>query len=51
MSRVRTEYGVVEGVESDGLHLFRNVPYAAAPFGVRRFRPPVAPPGQLAKTR
>ncbi|WP_439657134.1 carboxylesterase/lipase family protein [Lentzea sp. HUAS TT2] len=43
MSRVRTEYGVVEGVESDGLHLFRNVPFAAAPFGVRRFRPPSAP--------
>lgn len=40
---VSTEYGVVEGTEVDGLHFFRNVPYAAAPFGPRRFRPPTRP--------
>ncbi|MGW4872550.1 carboxylesterase/lipase family protein [Streptomyces chartreusis] len=40
MSRVRTENGVVEGLESDGLHHFRNIPYAAAPFGPNRFLPP-----------
>ncbi|NEB82088.1 carboxylesterase/lipase family protein [Streptomyces sp. SID14478] len=40
MTRVRTENGVVEGAESDGLHHFRNIPYAAAPFGANRFRPP-----------
>ncbi|WP_166459385.1 carboxylesterase/lipase family protein [Amycolatopsis pithecellobii] len=43
MSRVRTESGVVEGIESDGLHLFRNIPFAAPPFGRHRFRPPVPP--------
>ncbi|APU15398.1 MULTISPECIES: carboxylesterase/lipase family protein [Actinoalloteichus] len=43
MSRVRTDHGVVEGVESGGLHLFRNIPFAAPPFGRRRFRPPVPP--------
>ncbi|MEV8372150.1 carboxylesterase family protein [Kribbella sp. NPDC056861] len=43
MTQVKTEYGVVEGVEVDDLHLFRNLPFAQAPFGVRRFRPPVRP--------
>ena len=38
-----TEYGSVRGAEVDGLALFRNIPYAAPPFGERRFRPPVAP--------
>ncbi|MFD2422222.1 carboxylesterase/lipase family protein [Amycolatopsis pigmentata] len=43
MTRVRTEYGVVEGNESAGLHFFRNIPFAAPPFGRHRFCPPVAP--------
>lgn len=43
MSRVRTEHGVVEGIESDGLHFFRDIPFAAPPFGRHRFRPPVPP--------
>jgi para-nitrobenzyl esterase len=38
--RVLTEAGVVEGLLDDGVHLFRNVPYAAAPFGPHRFRGP-----------
>ena len=38
--RVRTEHGMVEGLEVDGLHWFRNIPYAAPPFGSRRFLPP-----------
>ncbi|MCU1423574.1 MAG: carboxylesterase type [Microbacteriaceae bacterium] len=41
--RVATEYGVIEGGEDAGLAFFLNVPYAAPPFGPRRFRPPVAP--------
>jgi para-nitrobenzyl esterase len=40
VSRVRTESGVVEGLEADGLHHFRNVPFAASPFGANRFLPP-----------
>lgn len=43
MSRVTTEQGVVEGLELDGLHFFRNIPYAAPPFGELRFRPPGPP--------
>ncbi|WP_328648658.1 carboxylesterase family protein [Amycolatopsis sp. NBC_00348] len=38
--RVRTENGVVRGLEIDGLHHFRGIPYAAPPFGPRRFLPP-----------
>ena len=37
---VSTENGVISGLELDGLHLFRNIPYAAPPFGARRFLPP-----------
>jgi len=40
---VETEYGRIEGVEVDGLSVIRNIPYAAPPFGERRFRPPVPP--------
>lgn len=43
MSRVRTENGDVEGLEVEQLHHFRNIPYAAPPFGPRRFLPPSAP--------
>jgi para-nitrobenzyl esterase len=37
---VTTEGGTISGVETGGLHLFRNIPYAAPPFGSRRFLPP-----------
>lgn len=40
---VRTDRGAVRGTsaEADGLAVFRGVPYAAAPEGELRFRPPV----------
>ena len=38
-----TECGDVEGVTESGLAVFRNIPYAAPPFGARRFRPPQPP--------
>ena len=40
---VRTPYGVVRGRYEDGIAVFRGIPYAAPPFGPRRFRPPVPP--------
>ncbi|GAA1835388.1 carboxylesterase family protein [Pseudonocardia ailaonensis] len=43
MTRVRTEYGTVEGLLDDGVHLFRALPYAAPPFGRNRFRAPQPP--------
>ncbi len=43
MARVTTEYGVLEGLEADGIHHFRNVPFAAPPFGALRFRAPQHP--------
>jgi len=39
-SEVRVENGRLSGLEIDGLHFFRNIPYAAPPFGARRFLPP-----------
>ncbi|MXM63836.1 carboxylesterase family protein [Streptomyces sp. HUCO-GS316] len=40
---VRTPYGAVRGRYEQGLAVFRGIPYAAPPFGPRRFRPPVPP--------
>ncbi|MFC9063259.1 carboxylesterase family protein, partial [Streptomyces sp. NPDC057074] len=40
---VSTEYGAVRGRYENGVAVFRGIPYAAPPFGPRRFRPPVAP--------
>ena len=37
---VETKEGVLQGVEEDGLVVFRGIPYAAPPTGERRFRPP-----------
>jgi para-nitrobenzyl esterase len=41
--RATTEYGDVEGVVESGATVFRNIPFAAPPFGARRFRPPQPP--------
>lgn len=40
---VATPYGAVRGRYEDGIAVFRGIPYAAPPFGARRFRPPVPP--------
>jgi para-nitrobenzyl esterase len=40
--KVKTENGAIRGLEIGGLYYFRNIPFAAPPFGERRFLPPVA---------
>ncbi|MFJ4807327.1 carboxylesterase/lipase family protein [Streptomyces longwoodensis] len=40
---VGTPYGAVRGRHERGVAVFRGIPYAAPPFGPRRFRPPVPP--------
>ncbi|MET9830257.1 carboxylesterase family protein [Streptomyces sp. NPDC006385] len=40
---VSTPYGAVRGRYDNGVAVFRGIPYAAPPFGPRRFRPPVPP--------
>ncbi|MFJ8544790.1 carboxylesterase/lipase family protein [Streptomyces sp. NPDC093586] len=40
---VGTPHGAVRGRHEDGIAVFRGIPYAAPPFGPRRFRPPVPP--------
>ncbi|MGW1721995.1 carboxylesterase/lipase family protein [Streptomyces sp. NPDC002306] len=40
---VTTPYGAVRGRYERGVAVFRGIPYAAPPFGPRRFRPPVPP--------
>jgi para-nitrobenzyl esterase len=49
-SIVETRYGRVQGYESEGIHVFRGMRYAAAPDGLRRFMPP-APPEPWTGTR
>ena len=39
---VNTSSGPVQGVDHDGIEVFRGIPYAEAPFGSLRFKPPVA---------
>ncbi|MCX5424562.1 carboxylesterase/lipase family protein [Streptomyces sp. NBC_00078] len=40
---VSTPYGAVRGRYEHGIAVFRGIPYAAPPFGPRRFRPPAPP--------
>lgn len=40
---VETAYGRVQGLQERGVCVWRSVPYAKAPVGERRFRPPEAP--------
>jgi para-nitrobenzyl esterase len=40
---VETRYGKLRGAHRDGIHVFRGIPFAAAPTGARRFRPPEPP--------
>lgn len=40
---VTTPYGAVRGRYEDGVAVFRGIPYAAPPFGPRRFWPPAPP--------
>ncbi|MFH8801426.1 carboxylesterase/lipase family protein [Streptomyces sp. NPDC017936] len=40
---VTTPYGAVRGRFEHGVAVFRGIPYAAPPFGPRRFRPPAPP--------
>ena len=43
MTTAQTRQGTVSGVYADGVHAFKGIPYAAAPFGSRRMRPPEPP--------
>ncbi len=40
MTIVDTRSGKIEGFESDGVHMFRGIPYAVPPVGARRWQPP-----------
>jgi para-nitrobenzyl esterase len=40
---VSTPHGAVRGRYEHGVAVFRGIPYAAPPFGPRRFRPPAPP--------
>jgi len=40
---VETRSGRVQGTKAEGIEVFRGIPYARAPVGPLRFRPPLAP--------
>lgn len=40
---VQTEYGLVKGVNEDGITVFRGIPFAEPPVGELRFAPPEDP--------
>jgi para-nitrobenzyl esterase len=40
MTIVATRSGKIEGLERDGVHVFRGIPYAAPPVGPRRWQAP-----------
>ena len=40
---VDTSYGPVQGLDEDGIYIFKGVRYAATPVGNLRFKPPVPP--------
>jgi para-nitrobenzyl esterase len=44
MTIVATRSGKVEGLEHDGIHVFRGIPYAAPPVGKRRWSAPEREP-------
>lgn len=41
---VKTPRGYIKGINEKGIYVFKGIPYAAAPIGNLRFKPPV-PPG------
>ena len=43
LTKVKTGYGKVEGVEGKGCAVFRGIPFAAPPVGELRYRPPAPP--------
>jgi para-nitrobenzyl esterase len=42
-TRVETSYGRLQGVQEDGIRVFRGIPFARPPVGERRFQKPEPP--------